>query len=383
MIRVAYNGLFRGRLVGTGRYTDELLRASAALAGPTDELPRVAWRVGTLGPRPPAPLDVQPNDFAERVIAPPWTVRGEDPLKLWFEQRAFPAFARLEGAELVHYPYFAAPARSPAPLVVTAHDVIPLVLPEYRGSVLVRAYMRLQATTVARSRLILTDSNASRHDVVRVLGVARQRVRVIPLAADRRFRPAPPEQVAVVREKLRLPERYVLYNGGLDVRKNVTRLLLAYARARASHSVTEPLAITGNPDQRGALVPPLRPLVEQLGLERHVRFVGLARDEIVALYSGCALFVYPSRYEGFGLPVLEAMACGAPVACSNASSVPEVAGDAAILFDPEDEAQMAEAIARGLAEPGWAEKGIARAAEFTWERTATATLQAYADALEA
>jgi glycosyltransferase involved in cell wall biosynthesis len=264
---------------------------------------------------------------------------------------------------------------------VTAHDLIPLVLPEYRGSPLVRAYMQLQVVTVRRARLILTDSNASRHDVVNVLDVPRQKVRVIPLAADRRYRPAPPAEVAAVRAKLRLPERFVLYNGGLDVRKNVTRLLLAYARARASHGVTEPLAITGNPDQRGALFPPLRPLVEQLGLERHVRFVGFARDEIVALYSGCSLFVYPSRYEGFGLPVLEAMACGAPVACSNASSLPEVAGDAAILFDPDDEAQMAEAIANGLADTELGDKGKARAAEFTWEKTAAATLQAYRDAL--
>lgn len=382
MIRVAYNGLFRGRLVGTGRYTDELLRASRTLE-PDAELPRVAWRVGTLAGEPLEPLDAPPSDFAERAIAPPAALRGENPIKLWFEQRGFPAFAGEERAELIHYPYFAAPLRAPAPFVVTAHDVIPLVLPEYRGSLLVRAYMQLQAAAVRRARLILTDSNASRHDVVRVLDVPRQRVRVIPLAADRRYRPAPAEEVAAVRAKLRLPERFVLYNGGLDARKNVTRLLLAYARARASHGVTEPLAITGHPDQRGALFPPLRPLVDQLGLRDHVRFVGLARDEIVGLYSGCSLFVYPSRYEGFGLPVLEAMACGAPVACSSASSLSEVAGDAAILFDPDDEAQMAEAIARGLGEPGLAERGMARAAELTWEKTAAATLQAYRDALAA
>jgi glycosyltransferase involved in cell wall biosynthesis len=381
-MRVAYNGLFRGRLVGTGRYTDELLRASAALERAAD-LPPVGWRVGRLADESVGPLDVTPRDFVERAIAPPIPVRGENPIKLWFEQRGFPAFAADQDAELVHYPYFAAPLRSPAPLVVTAHDLIPLILPEYRGSPLVRAYMQLQVVTVRRARLILTDSNASRHDVVNVLDVPRQKVRVIPLAADRRYRPAPPEEVAAVRTKLRLPERFVLYNGGLDARKNVTRLLLAYARARASHGVSEPLAITGNPDQRGSLFPPLRPLVEQLGLERHVRFVGLARDEIVALYSGCSLFVYPSRYEGFGLPVLEAMACGAPVACSNVSSLPEVAGDAAILFDPDDEAQMAEAIAVGLGDGELREKGLARAAEFTWEKTAAATLQAYRDALEA
>jgi glycosyltransferase involved in cell wall biosynthesis len=353
VIRVAFNGFFRGQLVGTGRYTDELLRALA-------------------------------RDVELRVIEPARSgFGGEDLRKLWFEQVAMPRAARALSPDLVHYPYFAAPARSPAPLIVTAHDVIPLVLPEYRGSPLVRMYMRLQAATVRRARLILTDSNASRHDVVRFLDVPRQRVRVIPLAADPSLTPAPPDEIEAVRRRLRLPERYVLYNGGLDVRKNVPRLILAYARARGSHGVVEPLVVTGNPDQRGALFPPVRSLVEQLGLDKHVRFVGTVREEIRALYSGCALFVYPSRYEGFGLPVLEAMACGAPVACSNASSVPEVAGDAALLFDPEDEAQMAESIARGLAEPEMGKRGLARAAEFSWQKTAAATLQAYRDALEA
>src|SRR5262249_41636463 len=156
LVRVAYNGLFRGRLVGTGRYTDQVLRASAGLEC-DDELPKVGWRVAVGGDV--APLEPHPSDYAERRVDPPPYPRRENPIKLWFEQRGFPAFAGGEDADLLHYPYFAAPLRAPAPVVVTAHDVIPLVLPEYRGAPLVQAYMRLQSVTVARARLILTDSN--------------------------------------------------------------------------------------------------------------------------------------------------------------------------------------------------------------------------------
>jgi alpha-1,3-rhamnosyl/mannosyltransferase len=217
--------------------------------------------------------------------------------------------------------------------------------------------------------------------------VPRQRVRVIPLAVDPSWRPADPEAVAGVRGRHGLPARFIAYMGGLDVRKNAERLILAYARARASHGVVEPLAITGDPDRRGALFPPLRPLVEQLGLRAHVRFLGhVDSADMPALYTAAALAVYPSRYEGFGLPVLEAMACGAPVACSNASSIPEVAGDAALTFDPDDESGFAAAIARGLQdEPlrvDLRERGLAWAATFTWEKTAAATVRAYRDAVE-
>jgi glycosyltransferase involved in cell wall biosynthesis len=376
-VRVALNGLFLGRTDGTGRYTHGLIESSAALDGP-------CWELLALGGMRADPRTVGQAGYHE--LRPPSVLRGENLAKLWFEQRGAPVAAQRLGADLLHYPYFAAPASTPLPLVVTIHDLIPLVLPQYRGSGTVRAYMQLQAATARRAALILTDSNASRHDVVRVLGIPRQRVRVIHLAVDSHWRPVGEDAAAAVRAKHRLPERFILYMGGLDVRKNVERLILAYARARASHGVSEPLAITGNPDRRGTIFPPLRPLVEQLGIERQVRFLGYVADEDQpALYSACTLAVYPSRYEGFGLPVLEAMACGAPVVCSNASSIPEVAGDAALTFDPDDELAFAEALARGLQDDPLrdelTEKGLARAASFTWEKTAAATLQAYRDVL--
>ena len=285
-MRVALNGLFLGRTDGTGRYTHGLLSASAGLDEPEWLLLARAGREARIEPRP--------RRLTCRELRPPVGLRGENLAKLWFEQAAAPRAAAEGGADLLHYPYFAAPLRRPARLVVTVHDLIPLVLPQYRGSPLVRAYMQLQAATTRRAALILTDSNASRHDVVRMLDVPRQRVRVIPLAVDPAWRPASAEAAEAVRAKYRLPARFVIYMGGLDVRKNVERLILAYARARASHGVGEPLAISGDPDRRGALFPPLRPLVEQLGLERHVRFLGYVdTGDMPALYSAAALAATP------------------------------------------------------------------------------------------
>ncbi|HEV8639051.1 MAG TPA: glycosyltransferase family 1 protein, partial [Chloroflexota bacterium] len=319
-MKVAFNGLFLNRHDGTGRYCRELLRASARLeqSGRAPVVGDTAWHlIGRCGDEPPVPLEPLPGRVTSDWLTPPALVRQENAAKLWFEQRGVPARARAVGADLLHYPYFAAPLRSPAPLVVTIHDLIPLLLPEYRGSPLVRAYMGLQSVTVRRARLILADSQASRHDVVRLLSVPRHRVRVVPLGVDPEFRPAPAEAVAAVRARYGLPERYLLYSGGLDVRKNVERLVLAYARARASRGVGEPLVVTGDAAKRGPLHRPLPPLIERLGLGEHVRLVGLVPEaELPALYTGATLFVYPSRYEGFGLPVLQAMACGAPVACS-------------------------------------------------------------------
>jgi glycosyltransferase involved in cell wall biosynthesis len=385
-MKVALNGLFLHRHDGTGRYSRELLRAAARLerAGQAPIAP--AWHLlGQRGDAPELPLDPLPRCLTCEWLTPPALIGRGNAAKLWFEQRAMPARARAAGADLLHYPYFAAPLRPTARLVVTVHDLIPLLLPEYRGSRLVRAYMALQSATVRRAGLILADSQASRHDVVRLLSVPRHRVRVVPLGVDPEFVPATDAEVTAVRARYRLPERYLLYSGGLDVRKNVERLILAYARARASGGLSEPLVVTGDASRRGRLHRPLPPLIERLGLGEQVRLVGLVPDgELPALYTGATLFVYPSRYEGFGLPVLQAMACGAPVACSTGGSLAEVAGDAALTFAPDDEPGLADALRRGLQDDALRERlraeGRARASQFTWERTAAATLQAYADA---
>jgi glycosyltransferase involved in cell wall biosynthesis len=388
-MKVALNGLFLNRPDGTGRYCRELLRAAARLEAAGQSSPAPAWHlIGLRGGEPNPPLDPLPGQVDCDWLTPPSLVRGENATKLWFEQSGVPTRARSLDVDVLHYPYFAAPLRPPAPLVVTIHDLIPLVLREYRGAPLVRLYMSLQCVAARRARVILADSHATRHDIVRLLWVPRHRVRVVPLGVDPEFRPVPAKAVAEVRARYRLPERYVLYSGGLDVRKNVERLILAYARARVGYGVAEPLVVTGDATRRGKLHRPLPPLIERLGLGEHVRLVGLVPDaELAALYTGATLFVYPSHYEGFGLPVLQAMACGTPVACSTGGSLVEVAGDAALTFAPDDEPGLAEAIASGLQDDPLRRRlrgaGLTRAAGFSWEKTAAATLQAFADAVGA
>ncbi len=387
-MRIAYNGLFLRRPDGTGRYSREILAASAALETHSPGETAHDWHVVSVDePDPLGDCSRTPSRTTTHALHSPMVAHGENLTKLWFEQRGVTSVVEKVKADLTHYPYFAAPLAVTSPVVVTVHDVIPLILPEYRGSTAVRVYMQLQAVAVRKARLILTDSNTSKHDIVRHLGIPRQKVRVIPLGVGPEYHPIEPSLIEPLRAKYKLPERYVLYAGGLDVRKNVERLILAYARARASQGVSEPLVITGNPDRSGALFTPLRPIVNQLGLDRHVRFIGtVPLDELPTLFAGSSLFVYPSRYEGFGLPVLEAMACGVVVACSNTSSVGEIAGNAALTFEPDDEGALADALARGLRDDALRAtlrtRGLAHAALFTWEKTAKATLRAYQDALE-
>ena len=206
------------------------------------------------------------------------------------------------------------------------------------------------------------------------------------LGVDARFFPRPEAEVAEVAARLGLGRPYVLYLASNKPHKNLVRLLQAWSLVAADRSI-EPcqLVIAGHWDAR---FPEAREAARRLGLMERVQFAGEVEErDLPAAYSGARLFVFPSLYEGFGLPVLEAMACGAPVICSNTSSLPEVAGDAAVQVDPLDVQGLAAAMARALADEtvraGLRERGLLRAAEFTWERTARATLAVYRSALEA
>jgi glycosyltransferase involved in cell wall biosynthesis len=206
---------------------------------------------------------------------------------------------------------------------------------------------------------------------------------VVPLAAGRQFRPVEAAEAGPVLEKYGVERPYILYVGALESRKNLPRLLEAYARLR-KWSARWKLVIVG---ARKWKFTPIFEAVQRLGLEPHVHFTDYVADEdLPALYRGAELFAFPSLYEGFGLPVLEAMACGTPVVTSNRSSLPEVAGDAALLVDPLDVEAIAGAMQRVLADEalaaGLREIGLARAAQFTWERTARETVAVYKKAID-
>lgn len=269
-----------------------------------------------------------------------------------------------------------------AKYVATVHDVIPLILPEtftLRHRFVARAAL---ARVRRKADLVIVPSLAVKDDVVRRLGLSADRVVVTPEGCEPRFRPATTRSIAEVAVRYRLPPRYLLAVGVQDPRKNLTALLQAFARLRRHGGIDAgvQLVLAG---ARGRLAASIARTVRTLGLDPAVVLPGfIDDDDLPAVYSGAALFVFPSLYEGFGLPVLEAMACGAPVVTSNTASMPEVAGDAALLVAPRDVAGLAAAVARVLHDERLRERlrgaGFARARQFSWKTAARRTLDAYA-----
>ncbi len=304
--------------------------------------------------------------------------------KLLFEQSIIPRAAAALRADLIHVPYWAPPLRAPVPIVVTIHDIIPLLLKEYRGGARVRLYTGLVAAAARGATLILTDSAASRHDIVQRLGAPESRVRTIYLAADPKFTPRPdPVDRAAVHKKYDLPDNYVLYLGGFDPRKNVETALQVYTWGQAAIGYDYPLVIAGRlPEKANGFWKDPREIARQIEVEEVVRFIGeVAVEDHVALYQGATAFLYPSRYEGFGLPVLEALACGVPVVGSDAASIPEVVGDAGSLVSPDDARAMAGALIAVVTQPELRDtlsaRALQQAARFSWDKTVRETVEAY------
>jgi len=240
-----------------------------------------------------------------------------------------------------------------------------------------RWIMRRSARRAAR---IITISKSTADDVIRVLGLPKEKLSVVPLGVSAAYRPITDEQVLreVCARYSLVPHEYLLYVGVLEPRKNVPRLLHAYALLRKS-GVRHPLVLVG---RRGWKYDDVFRTLEALRLGNDVVFTNhVPEGDLPALYCGARVFVYPSIYEGFGLPVLEAMACGTPVVTSNISSMPEVAGDAALLIEPRDHEQMASAIESVLVDEGLRqslrERGLKRASVYTWDKTARETLKVY------
>ena len=270
------------------------------------------------------------------------------------------------------------PYRPGLPTVLTIYDLIPLLFPQQVSSSARLLFRWMTALALRTASHVIVISQATHHDLLTFYHLPPQKVTAIPLAADPAFHPQPPAEVERVRRKYGLPENYLLYLGINKPHKNLVRLIDAFSRLTFDVSRFM-LVIAGAWDPR---YPEPRQRAESLGLEKTIRFFGpVPEADLPALYSGAALFVFPSLYEGFGLPVLEAMACGVPVICSHTSSLPEVTGDAAIMVNPLDVDELATAMERVLGDPSLREdmskKGIMQARRFSWERTARETLKVY------
>jgi glycosyltransferase involved in cell wall biosynthesis len=310
--------------------------------------------------------------------------------KVLFEQRSYPAAVAKLNPDIAHVPYWAGPLSSPARLVITIHDVIPLSMPIYQGNLLARLYFSLVTTSARGAAHLITDSEFSREEIIDRIGFPADYVTSIPLAMSADCHPKiGAERDPQIREKYNLPEQFVLYMGGFDVRKNVRALLNAYTYVAPSVGEDYPLVLAGKePAEWGTpRFPDLKLEIEQLGLTDAVRWIGPVDEaDKPGVLRLASLFVYPSLYEGFGLGPLEAMACGTPTVAADASSLPEVVGDGAYLVDPRDARKMGGAIIASLIQNDLRESlrnfGLARATNFSWQRTARETLAVYRQVMD-
>jgi len=379
-MRVILNGWFWGQTAtGSGQYLAHLLE-HLPKAEPKHDILLATWRGHTPAPESPG--------------CPVWSLRtpfdriSTNLSKLWFEQVSFPRAARRLEGDLAHVPYWGAPLQPTVPTVVTIHDLIPLLLPAYRGSLLVQRYTRLVAAAARRAAGVITVSSASQKDIVARLGLPAARVWVTHEAASAAYRRADQVQIEALRREYSLPFSFFLYLGGFDVRKNVIGVLSAFAHlVERDRSNDLRLVIAGLlPKADTAFTPDPRRITRELGIESRVTFTGWVDEaDKPALYSAADVFVFPSYYEGFGLPVLEALACGTPTITSNVSSLPEIVGRAALLVSPDDTAELASAMERLVRDLGLRQRmrslALEQAARFSWQQTAQATAEVYAKVL--
>jgi glycosyltransferase involved in cell wall biosynthesis len=281
--------------------------------------------------------------------------------------------------DVAHFQYIAPPL-CPCPVVVVVHDVSFARFPHLFPTALGLRLRALVPRSLRRAAHVLTISEFSKSEIVECFGIDPSRITVTPLAAGPEFHPAGElEQDGGEVTALGVSEPYVLAVGNLQPRKNLLRLLAAYALLRDRGERDHRLVLVG---QRGSYGGEIEMAIARLRLTEHVVLTGYVSDaQLVALYRGASLFVYPSLYEGFGLPIVEAMACGTPVVTSNLASMPEVAGDAALLADPTSVDTLADAMSRVLSDSTLRARmrtdGLRRSAQFSWSRTAQQTLAVY------
>jgi glycosyltransferase involved in cell wall biosynthesis len=309
-----------------------------------------------------------------------WPV--DDPFaRVAWESSLLPFAARRDRLDLFHGTVNVLPTRLNARSAVTIHDLALLRWPEQTPARRHRYLARAIPAAVKRADRVIAVSEATKADIVELLGVDPVKVAVTHLGVEDRFKPASAKRIKAAREVYGIEEPFVLYVGTLEPRKNLPNLLRAFARIQ--REIPHTLALAG---AEGWKTREFREAVEEVSLGDRLRLLGFVDErDLPALYSAADLFAFPSLYEGFGLPVLESMACGTPVVTSNISSLPEVGGDAALLVEPSDVEGIGQAILSGLTDKELRGRLVAagkkRAARFTWQATAKATAAAYREAL--
>ena len=357
MIRVGIDGreLAAGVRTGIGRYLIEVLRAASQ-----SEVECIVY--GDLNTRLPITLP----KVTLQTIESRWTQ--------WWDQVSLPLRLARDRTSVLLSPYYKGPLFSPCRVVLTIHDLYFIHYPRKRWQAYGALTTRLARLYASRAAAIITDSEYSKRSIVERLGVSPGKVTVIPVALGPEFKPEPFTESVATRYGITSP--YILYVGNFRPHKNLSRLILAFANLSKALRDTHQLVLAGGDREHRQT---LEGLVCDLGITDRVLFPGLIEDtHLPAVYSGCTLFVLPSLEEGFGLPALEAMACGAPVVAGNRAAIPEVVAKAAILVDPEDVPAMSEAMAEVLTvshlRGTLRQSGLARALEFSSDRTSMRVL---------
>jgi len=283
------------------------------------------------------------------------------------------------GLDLLHSPDFIPPLWGLWKSVITIHDLSFLHFPETKDAASQRYYNGQIHAAVARADAILADSESTRQDVISLLDVPAEKVTTVWAGIDARFSPTSTAEIVRVRAAHNLPGEYILFVGTVEPRKNLEGLMRAYASLLLDLHDAPWLVIVG---RRGWLNDPIHALPSALGIADRLQWIeDFPEDDLPALYSGASALCLPSLYEGFGFPVLEAMACGAPVVCSDRSSLPEIAGDAAILVDPDSPSSIEDGLRRALTDRALTadlrQRGFAQAARFTWAETGRKALEVY------
>ena len=339
-----------GVRTGIGRYLLEILRAAS----------RDGWSCVVYGD-PGARLDQTLAGVTFTTLDGSWTQ--------WWDQVTLPRALARDGITVFLSPYYKGPVRAPCPVVLTIHDLYFINYPGRHRPVYEAIVTRAARTYAARATAIISDSEYSKREIVTRLGVSSAKVSVIPVALGGEFSPA--SLTAAARARYALTSPYVLYVGNFNPHKNIPRLIRGFALLPGPVRSRHALVLAGG---YGEGRPELARLAESLGLADRVIFSGRVDDaDLPALYSEAAVYVTPSLEEGFGSTVLEAMACGAPVIASNRAALPEVVGDAGLLFDAEQERELGSVLACVLSDPALADdlrrRSLARAGLYTPART--------------
>ena len=302
------------------------------------------------------------------------------PLRILWEQIALPSYIVSRDIDIFHSPVFVSPPRLKCKSIITVFDMTFFRFPDKHSKIKRHYFSKFIPLSVRRADKIITLSENSKRDIIDFFKVKPDKVKVIYLAADETFRPIEdPSFLDRVRIKHGIQGDFILFVGVLEPRKNLLGLIKAYYCLKKDKNINEKLVITG---KRGWDYMPVLRLVRELRLEKDIIFTGYVPEEdLILLYNAAKIFIYPSLYEGFGLPVLEAMACGTPVITSQNSALQEIAKDAAILIDPLSEGDMARNCYELLSNPSLQERlrqaGLGRARQFSWKDTARQTLEVY------